>query len=134
MALHENLVTGRKAKFPDVPTPKVQVATGNDRMNKTEAAYADELEMRRMAGEVAWYKFEAIKLRLAGKTFYTPDFVVVLADGEMQFHEVKGFWRDDARVKIKVAAEQFPFAFLAIQKLKDGWETEDFGRRSHAKR
>ncbi len=138
MGLPSNLITGRTANLPGVPLrppfgsmvpiPKalVQVDTG---MNKTEAAYAGELELRQRAGEIVWYRFEAIKLRLAGKTFYTPDFVVIMANGEVQFHEVKGFWRDDARVKIKVAAEQFPFRFIAIRKTKGGWETEYFGRR-----
>ena len=44
----------------------------------------------------------------------------------MEMHEVKGFWRDDARVKIKVAADIYPFRFLAIKKAKDGWEKESF--------
>ncbi len=138
MTSPSNLITDRTANLPGVPLrppsgsmvpiPKalVQVDTG---MNKTEAAYAGELELRQRAGEIVWYRFEAIKLRLAGKTFYTPDFVVIMANGEVQFHEVKGFWRDDARVKIKVAAEQFPFRFIAIRKTKGGWETEYFGRR-----
>ena len=39
----------------------------------------------------------------------------------------KGFWEDDARVKIKVAAEVFPFRFVAITRSKDGWKEEDFG-------
>jgi hypothetical protein len=29
-------------------------------------------------------------------------------------HEVKGFWQDDARVKIKVAARSIPFRFKAV--------------------
>ena len=91
-------------------------------MNKTEAAYSAELELRRTAGEIAWYRFEGVKLRLADNTFYTPDFAVMLEDGLMEMHEVKGFWQDDARVKIKVAAEQYPFRFIAVKKRakKDG--------------
>ncbi|EOD1518354.1 hypothetical protein ACJGFN_000102 [Escherichia coli] len=34
-------------------------------MNKTESAYCQHLELRKHAGEVAWYRFEGIKLRLA---------------------------------------------------------------------
>jgi hypothetical protein len=96
-------------------------------MNKTEAAYAAHLEQRRAAGEVIWWKFESIKLRLAEKTFLTVDFFVQLADGVLEAHEVKGFWEDDARVKVKVAASLYPFRFLAIQKAGDGWKVEDFG-------
>lgn len=38
----------------------------------------------------------------------------------MECHEVKGFWTDDAKVKIKVAAEQYPFRFIAFKKCKLG--------------
>jgi hypothetical protein len=91
-------------------------------MNKTEAEYARLLELRWQAGEVAWFKFEGVKLRLADNTFYTPDFAVMLADGQMQMHEVKGHWHDDARAKIKIAADLYPFEFIAFRKRakKDG--------------
>lgn len=59
-------------------------------MNKTETAYAQELELRKRYGEIAWYRFEGIKLRLADNTFYTPDFAVMLANGQLEMHEVKG--------------------------------------------
>lgn len=99
-------------------------------MNKTEAAYAATLEQRKTAGEVAWYKFEGMKLRLADNTFYTPDFAVMLSSGEMECHEVKGHWQDDARAKIKIAADLYPFRFLAVKaqakKNGGGWEVEDF--------
>ena len=99
-------------------------------MNKTEAAYAAYLEQRRMAGEVAWYKFEGVKLRLADNTFYSPDFAVMLSTGEMEMREVKGHWQEDARVKIKVAAQLFPFRFIAVQPLPKrdggGWKIEEF--------
>lgn len=86
------------------------------KMNKTEAEYAELLKRRQMDGEIAWYAFEGVKLRLADKTFYTPDFAVMRSDGLIEMHEVKGHWMDDARVKIKVAADQFPFRFLALKK------------------
>lgn len=101
-------------------------------LNKTEAAYAAHLELLKAAGEVLWYRFEGIKLRLADNTFYTPDFAVMAADGVMECREVKGFWQDDARAKIKVAADLFPFRFVAIRAKPKrdggGWETEDFSR------
>ena len=99
-------------------------------MNKTEAAYGLELERRKQAGEVLWSKFEGLKFRLADNTFYTPDYAVMLADGELQAHEVKGHWEDDARVKIKIAAALFPLRFVAImaktKKAGGGWELEEF--------
>ena len=99
-------------------------------MNKTEAEYAQQLELRKHAGDVAWYRFEGLKLRLADNTFYTPDFAVMRSNGLMECHEVKGFWTDDARVKIKVAAEAYPFAFFAVRKAPKrdggGWAWEEF--------
>lgn len=99
-------------------------------MNKTEEEYARHLEARKIAGEVAWYKFEGIKLRLADNTFYTPDFAVMIASGEMEIHETKGYWQDDAKVKIKVAADMYPFRFIALKKKAKrdggGWSIEDF--------
>ena len=99
-------------------------------MNKTESAYCQHLELRKRAGEIVWYRFEGIKLRLADNTFYTPDFAVMLATGEMELHEVKGFWTDDARVKTKVAADQYPFRISGVtvkpKKAGGGWNIEEF--------
>lgn len=99
-------------------------------MNKTEAAYAAHLTLRQYAGEILWFKFEAVKLRLADATFYSPDFTVLPSSGVLEMHEVKGFWQDDARVKIKVAASIYPFRFVAVttraKKNGGGWETEEF--------
>lgn len=95
--------------------------------NKTEAAYEDRvLKPALLAGDIAWYRFEGVKLRLADKTFYTPDFAVMRRNGEIEIHEVKGFWTDDARVKIKVAAAQYPFQFIAVQRVKGEWKEERF--------
>jgi len=95
-------------------------------MNKTEAAYAQLLEMRRQAGEVDWYKFEGIKFRLADNTFFTVDFAVMRSDGVMEMHEVKGFMLDDANVKIKVAASLYPFVFKVIRKGRGGsWQVTE---------
>lgn len=96
-------------------------------MNKTEAEYDAVLAAD---PTVVWRKFEGIKLRLADNTFYTPDFFLMRVDGVLECHECKGFWTDDARVKIKVAASIFPFAFVAVkkqpQKAGGGFSREDF--------
>ncbi|MGL5736615.1 MAG: DUF1064 domain-containing protein [Beijerinckiaceae bacterium] len=85
-------------------------------MNATERDYGAILTARQQAGDVQWFKFEGLKLRLADSTFYTPDFAVMGADGVIECHEVKGHWQDDARVKIKVAASLYPFRFIAVRK------------------
>lgn len=99
-------------------------------MNKTEQEYSDYLKLLQSANEIRWFKFEGMKFRLADNTFYTPDFAVMNKNSEIELHEVKGFWMDDARVKIKIASDLYPFKFIAIKKKakKDGggWEIEEF--------
>lgn len=99
-------------------------------MNRTEAAYAAFLDTLILCKDVLWWKFEATKLRLADNTFYSPDFLVLKADGALECHEVKGHWEDDARVKIKVAASIYPMQFIAVQALAKskggGWKVERF--------
>lgn len=99
-------------------------------MNKTEAEYELHLKQLLRDGVILWYKFEGIKFRLADGCFYSPDFAVMLANGEMEIHETKGRWEDDAKVKIKIAASLYPFKFVAIYKIpkKDGggWREEEF--------
>ncbi|WP_240975821.1 hypothetical protein [Paraburkholderia aromaticivorans] len=102
------------------------------RMNKTEAAYEFEvLKPQLHAGEILFYRFEAIKLRLADNTFITIDFPVINAAGQLEFREVKGRWTDDARAKTKIAAAQYPFRFIAIHRVgRHGWRSEDLTSRS----
>lgn len=103
---------------------RVQHVAGE--MNRTEAAYAEHLQAELRAGRVAWFVFESVKLRLAKATHLTVDFFVLTSAGELEAHEVKGHWEEDARVKIKVAAAQYPFRFLAVQRDGSGWKTEVF--------
>jgi hypothetical protein len=90
--------------------------------NKLEAAYEQHLELRKRAGEVLWYGFESMTFKLAEGCRYTPDFAVMLANREIQLHECKSIWRDDAKAKTKVAAALFPFQFVAVYAIpkKDG--------------
>ncbi len=100
-------------------------------MNGLEARYARHLEGLRRAGRVVCWRYEAVTLRLADNTSYKPDFFLLLADGAVGFHETKGFWRGAGRVKIKVAAAQFPwFFFTAVQWDRKArlWTYERFGR------
>lgn len=103
-------------------------------MNKTETAYSQVLDRRVVAGEILEWRFEPMRLRLADNTFYTPDFAVQLLCGTLELIDVKGRrgsgpggWEDDARVKIKVAAETYHwFRFVGICKTKGGWHREEF--------
>lgn len=97
-------------------------------MNKTEAKYAGHLESLKICGEIQYYAFDSMKFRLADKTFYSPDFIVLRSTGELEAHEVKGHWEDDARVKIKVAASMHPVPFVAVKwnEKNNCWDYEKF--------
>lgn len=92
------------------------------RMNQTEKRFEQNvLWTRQLAGEVSHWWYETLKFRLADKTFYTPDFVVFLPDGSIECIDVKGSggWEEHTRIKMKVAAEQFPeFAWLGYEESK----------------
>lgn len=97
----------------------VAKATARDPLagaNKLEREYAAHLDLLVCAGAIRAWSYEAIKLRLADGAFYTPDFVVVAADEALEIHETKGFMREAARVRIKVAAELHPFRFFIVRK------------------
>jgi len=112
----------------DMPGPIIP----KSRMNKTEAKFADYLEAEKHLKRILDWRFEPVKFILAqnikGKrnaTTYTPDFIVITRDC-VGFVEVKGFWRDDAKVKIKVAADMFPWFKWRVVYLKKGeWIFEE---------
>lgn len=98
-------------------------------MNKTEERYDQHLKSLLLSGSILWYCFEGIKLRLADHTFLTIDFAVMRADGVLELRDVKGakaIVSDDARVKMKVAAEAFPFVIKFVYPIPKeqggGWE------------
>ena len=104
-------------------------ALRKQKMNSLEAAYERVLRRRKLVGEVIWYDFEGITLKLADDTRFTPDFPVLLASGFLEMHETKGRMREDAWLKLKMAAKGFPFRFFVIKlqskKLGGGWVTTE---------
>lgn len=115
----------------------------NGVMNKTEAAYALVLNNKLLAGEIAGWWFELITIKLADRCSLQPDFLVMLNDGSLEFHEVKGgkngtgnqwiYWaEEDAKVKLKVAATIQPLPLFVVYPqrggVKNGWCVERVGR------
>ncbi len=100
-------------------------------MNKSETRYQFEvLDPAKQRGEVLWYRFEGIKLRIAKATFLTPDFAVMTRGGLIELHDVKGargIYQDDAKVKMKVGAEAYPFVFKVAfppKRKGEAWEVD----------
>lgn len=101
-------------------------------MNGLERKYAEHLEHLKDIGEVADWKFDRIKLRIAKLCYITVDFAVVMADGTLEFHETKGFMEGDALIKLKAVAEEFWwFRFVLVKaipkKAGGGFEAKEIG-------
>lgn len=99
--------------------------------NKTEAAFALHLRSQHPTGEI--YE-QAVTLLLANGLRYTPDFFLpcsfVAGDGlncAPLAYEVKGFMRDDAAAKLKMAARVYPWIrfFLASRRKPYGWQIQE---------
>ncbi len=89
--------------------------------NKTELEY----RRRFIDGEA---KYEAITFRLAAGYRYTPDWVVQLANGQIEAHEAKGPWQSrDAHLRWAQAAQEWPSVrFFWGKRDKNGtWKTEE---------
>lgn len=100
-------------------------------MNKTENEYSLHLEFLKGAGKILSWDFERVRLVLAPGVSYTPDFMVLMADRTIEMHEVKGHWTDDAKAKIRIASNLFPFRFVSVHKRAKrdggGWELIEQG-------
>ena len=84
---------------------KTKVYNGLQYDSKAEARYAQELQLRQKAGEIKEITPQ-FRLSLDVNGFhicnYIADFMVVLRDGSMEIHEVKGFYTDIFRMKWKL--------------------------------
>lgn len=117
------------------PVKRSAGAAPRDKMNKTEKAFSQYLELLRKTGDIYWWEYEGMTLKLAFDTRYTPDFSVIIRSPsgilevedtfELQFFETKGFMREDANVKLKVAATKFPFRFFLVHKVGSGWDIQE---------
>lgn len=96
--------------------------------SRWEGQYYEHLRELQHRGDVAWFKYEGLKLRLADGSYYTPDFPQVLADGTVVIDEVKGHWREAARVRFKSAIEQYPFVFREVRLVGGAWDITERGR------
>lgn len=105
-------------------------------MNDTEAAYAAELEQRRLAGEIADWWFEPFSIRLThppegNPCRLTPDFMVLMNSGLVFIDDTKGSGPDNEAsiVRMKCAAELFPLWRFRIVKHRKSADIKRDGRR-----
>lgn len=108
------------------PAPKLAKALPRtSTLNKTEQAYANHLELRRRAGEIADFRVQAMTFLIGPGCRYTPDFCILENDGTFTLVDVKGghTWEDSV-VKLKTAADKFPFfRWQMVEKRGEAWNT-----------
>ncbi len=111
-------------------------------MNKLEARYAEYLKEQQRMGYVEWFAYEGVKFKLADKTYYTPDFIIMRPDGAIEIHDTKGtttakrksgervkqpFYEEHSAIKIKACADKFPFRFFMVWLNAGVWELTEKG-------
>lgn len=112
---------------------RVNLQTPDSDMNRTEARFwREQVWPAVTAGEVQWWAFEGLKFRLGKNLLYIPDFDILQSDGALWCVDTKGTWggtrkhpeqyagwKEDARVKIRAAADQYPWVrFFGAHKTK----------------
>lgn len=109
---------------PVCPVSKPRIRQNAAGLNKTEQAFSDYL--RGELFELQEMFTQAITLKIGNGCRYTPDFVT-RHGGHFAAYEVKGFMRDDAAVKLKVAASLYPWItfYLVTKRKGGGWEMQE---------
>jgi len=107
--------------------PSARADRPADGMNRLERGFRDAVLAPALArGQLLAYWREPLKFRLGGRCWFCPDFAAIEPDGRLVLVEVKGGWfRDDAKVKTKVAAATYPhFGWLLVfREGRHGWQT-----------
>jgi hypothetical protein len=103
--------------------PGIDLKPTPGRMNRMEEEHA--MINLLLNEDVLDCVFECFRLDIGGGVKYIPDFFRANRDGSYSVDEVKGFMRDDAMIKIKIAAGLYPqFVFrLWTKKTGLGWES-----------
>lgn len=98
------------------------ISTDEAKLNKTERAFLAHLR----ANQAHCLHVQAVTLKLAHDCRLTVDFTYLnQSNWRFTFVDVKGWQREDALIKMKVAARMFPeFDFVIVKKTKDGWDTK----------
>lgn len=111
------------------PRPQAPTRTRARTPNRWEQSYYDDvLAPRIAAGEILAAHYEALTLRI-GRCRYTADWCVQLADGRVELHEVKGFMREAARVRMSAVTEMYPALRLVVATGGPGkWRVREWRR------
>jgi hypothetical protein len=111
---------------PVTPNPVALAGTvpKEDRYRNTwERQFGQHLELRKRAGDIRQYEFEALRFRLADDATYLPDFVVWLPDDVVQVIEIKGRKREAGILRFRIARSKYPhYVWRMVKKQAGRWE------------
>lgn len=91
--------------------PSINFLSPKESLIKKGSEFGSKMEVQFFAefeSQHKWLVPHAMTFRLGDDCRYTPDFMAI-KDNELIAYEIKGFMRDDALVKIKVASRLFGF-------------------------
>ena len=98
--------------------------------SKWEADYAHYLDLLIPVGNLVSWDYEPDRLEIGVGAFYTPDFRIITrgVDRGIQYHEVKGYRREAAIVRLKAEALRYPqFRFVLVTKANGEWHHTTIG-------
>lgn len=95
--------------------------TDESKLNKWEKEYLLWIK-RELKPE--WHGVQCLSLKIGDDCRYVPDFITI-ESGEIYCREVKGFFRPQAKVKMKAVARIYPWIrFVLARKSKGAWSHE----------
>lgn len=111
------------------PTPvsgsRKRIRQSSRVMNQLESIFFELLKQKYFPSTVY---YEPMRMRLCNGVVYLADFMVVDSSNKVIFYEVKGNQQiqDDASVKIKMAAQQYPcFRFVLVWRDYGEWREQE---------
>ena len=84
--------------------------------SKLEARYYKRLKSRQIAGEVIFF-LRQVPFHLQGNVRYVVDFVEFLADGSVEFIDVKGMETDMFKLKKKQVEDLYPVNIKVVKRV-----------------
>jgi hypothetical protein len=93
--------------------------------NGLESEYAHYLAAEVAAGRVKEFHFESHKFLVSddARSWWTPDFEVIYADGRVEFVDTKGMKRPTQQLKAKLVAGRYmAYYFVVVEKAKGEWK------------
>lgn len=128
-----------RSRFGAGPKVRFRPRLKPGEMTQVETRYSAHLELLKLSGKILDYWPHKFTWRLSNGTHYRSDFLVLLADGQLEIHETKagkrnkatGEWQpfseEDALLKVKWMAEQCPIPIkVAFEAGKNNWRFKEF--------